>query len=410
MQLVKISVESLRLSQPLTCRLRDQDGRLLLDRGAVIATIRDREALAERGLYVDIEESQEWRRVVREQLNDMMLRGANLGEIAAALVHDMASAQAAPVTQTAQQADVSTFWLDQQRVLSALLHRQTLTADWVEQFQALRARMLQRWEDEPRASLIVLMHGVIAQSNDYSVRHALACGLLCWLASPCLGIQGKERDSLVNAALTMNFGMTELHDMLALQASPPTPTQRTQIQTHPKLSAQKLTQGGVEDPLWLLLVRMHHQRDAQALSIHPNGKPLPFKWELAQMLQATDAFVAQLSPRASRDSLLPQAAVRNVVLEDNKALSQGAAAIIKVTGLYPPGTYVRLVNEETAIVLEAGARPEHPQVAVVQRRDGTTVNERAVRDTSVETYKVTQALPYSSVRVRVDLPKLLARV
>lgn len=404
MQLVKISVESLRLHQPISCRLRDQDGRLLLERGMVVETERERELLSEMGIYVDIEESQEWRRVVRDQLNGMVLRDARLGEIAGALLHDLAAPAVAP-TQAPEPVDTCTFWMDQQGALSSLLHRQQLNAEWTESFQAVRQRMLTRWTDESRAALIVLMHAVIAQSNDFSARHAMACAMLCWHAAPGLGISEGERQVLVSAALTMNVGMTELHDSLALQASPPTAAQRTQIQLHPKLSAEKLARGGINDTLWLMLVRTHHLRDPRSVS----SAPIPFRWEIAQLLQAADAFVAQLSPRVSRDSLSPQAAVRNVFLEDSKALSHAAAALIKVTGLYPPGTYVRLANEETAMVMAPGVRPEHPQVAVVQRRDGTPVIDRVLRDTGIEAYRVAQAMPYSSVRVRVDLPALLSR-
>lgn len=397
MQLVRISVDSLRLSQPLKCRLRDETGQLLLERGAMIESARERELLASRGLFVDVEESEEWRRMAMNQLHGMVRRNLTLGEIANALLHDTTDAAAGPKARGA-----ADFWADQRMAVSLLLHREPTPGAWLDGFEAVARRMIEQWTRQPRQAGVALMHDAVRDGHDYCARHACACAWMCWTASGVLGLDEPVRASLVRAALSMNIGMAALQDRLAVQADPPTPAQRASIDAHAEVGRVQLIAAGVLDPLWLAWVQRHH--DLQAWDTRQSEDVA------LQLLQATDGFVAQLSPRASRDSLPSKVAVRNALLRNGSTLGTAAAALLKAVGLFPPGTYVALANGETALVLEPGAAVDQPQVLVVQRRDGAAVAERVLRDTALPAHRITAHLPFSAVKVRIDLSRTLAQV
>ena len=397
MQLVRISIESLRLSQPLKCRLRDETGQLLLERGATVVSARERELLASRGLFVDVEESDEWRRIAMNQLNGMVLRNLTLGEIANTLLHDAQEGAAGR-----PDLDAAGFWSDQRMAVSLLLHREPTDGAWLGSFEAVVNRMMDQWTREPRRAAVALIHDAVRDGQDYSARHACASAWVCWAASGVLGIAPNDRARLVRAALSMNIGMATLQDKLALQKEAPTTAQREAIDSHAALGRDRLVRAGVSDAEWLRWVERHHD---------PRAWDPGLQQDVAlQLLQATDAFVAQLSPRTSRDSLPSKLAVRNALFRNHSTLGAAAAAMLKAVGLYPPGTYVSLANGETALVLEPGDSVDQPLVLVVQRRDGSAVADRVLRDASLPAYKVTAHLPFSAVRVRVDLARMLAQV
>ena len=84
MQLIPVSVESIRINQPLPFPLMDKNGVLLAKRSFIIES---REALAEisqrgGGLFIDVADSEAHHRAYVERLHGLVRDGKSLGEIA----------------------------------------------------------------------------------------------------------------------------------------------------------------------------------------------------------------------------------------------------------------------------------------------------------------------------------------
>ena len=247
------------------------------------------------------------------------------------------------------------------------------------------------------------MQGATQDYRNYSVRHALLVTVLCELAARHLeGWEPGWRSSLRCAALTMNIGMTALQDRLALQETPVTSEQLTQVEGHAAQGVALLRRAGVQDEHWLTAVAQHHEAPAGPLAALPVGV------RLARLLRRADIFAARMSPRRQRPALSATAAAKAAYLDEDKQPDEAGSAILKATGLYPPGCMVRLRSGEVAVVLRRGSNAQCPVVAAVVKADGTPLGEPALRNTALPMHTVTAGIAAHEVRVRLGLDRLLA--
>lgn len=306
---------------------------------------------------------------------------------------------------TALDSDPTEAWPQLHRRLNAVLHQRIEAADFLGRIGFIEDHLSDLAQARQDDSLFVLVQMLADRHYSYSATHALLSALVCTLMGPLAKIEGDELKALIRAALTMNIGMADLHDLLALQTSPPDTSQRERIETHPQTSVDILRQWGVEDPLWLRLVLEHHET--------PDGKGYPnhkvISDRVLQCLHMADIFVARISPRTSRRGLSPNVAVGNLYLESKEQDDLLGAIFVKQLGMYPPGTYVRLKSEETAVVVRRGDRVNTPMTMAIADANGMPLSTPGARDTQIPTYGIKGAVSPEDVKIRLDLSKLLKR-
>ncbi len=226
-------------------------------------------------------------------------------------------------------------------------------------------------------ALFVLIEATGNAMDHYSGKHALVCLVIGELAAGWLDWPHAEKRALALAALSMNVSITSLQDTMAEQKIALSDFQRTQVQTHASTSAALLRKAGVEDPLWLYAVEQHHT--VAAPGAPPDSTPGP---RLAELLRRVDIYAAKLSRRGTRDSVTPATAARDVCLDASGKPDAIGATLLRVLGLYPPGTYVELASGETAIVVKRGKKAHTPIVASVRRPDWGLIMPPQKRDTA----------------------------
>ena len=116
-----------------------------------------------------------------------------------------------------------------------------------------------------------------------------------------------------------------------------------------------------------------------------------------------------MTPRASRPALLSPQAARGVYLNDKGEPTPLGAVFIRTLGIYPPGSFVRLANDEVAVVVKRGRRANMPQVLSIVGRQGMPLGEPAPRDTMDRQYEVKSSVPFDEVRVVLNPARLLSR-
>jgi HD-GYP domain-containing protein (c-di-GMP phosphodiesterase class II) len=297
--------------------------------------------------------------------------------------------------------DLTGAWTDLENHLSALLRAPHAAGDFVHDLLQIEQRMVALLQADPDGSLYLMLQLAALSNVGYSASHALVCASLCHLVAAETVADGGLGRSLNRAALSMNIAMTRLQDELALQSTQPTAQQKRQIDQHASDGVALLESLGVTDPVWLEIVARHH--DGPELQADPDS-PVTL---LTRVLMVTDRYAALISPRETRGGRCITDSGRNVVARRGETPDPVGHALLRIVGICPPGTFVRLQDQSVAVVLRRTATPGAPLVAQVLDPQGNPIPEPPLRDSGQEPYQVEAALVTRTVHVRLNHGRLL---
>jgi hypothetical protein len=216
----------------------------------------------------------------------------------------------------------------------------------------------------------------------YPLRHGIHCSVLVLLAGRQLGWPAAQCASIGSAALTMNLSILELQAVMAEQDTPPTKKQFEQIRAHPQATAAMLRAAGIDDEEWLGAVADHHERAGGGG--YPRGQGEVS--EAARVLRAADVYMSKISPRAKRQPMVPQMAVRQLFQQHPG--DPLAMAIVRTLGAHPPGSLVRLSSGEIGVSIRRASAGPHPLVATLSDKNGRPSGETHRRDTAQPEFAV----------------------
>ncbi|MCG6551663.1 MAG: HD domain-containing protein [Candidatus Magnetominusculus sp. LBB02] len=233
----------------------------------------------------------------------------------------------------------------------------------------------------------------------YSIRHHMHTAIVCNVIAKRLGWDLGQRTSLVMAALTMNIGMLELQDQLHFQVEPISAAQAAELRAHPIAGMEMIQSLGVTDELWCNTILQHHE--VPDGSGYPNNLRDKQITQAARILSLCDTYCARVSGRDYRPPLSPNLAMKAIFLNTQIDTDLGML-FIKHLGIFPPGTYVRLKNNEIAIVTQRGLKINCPIVRTVIRGSGTIAFVPPRRDTSQAEYTVTALVAADKVGIEIN--------
>jgi response regulator RpfG family c-di-GMP phosphodiesterase len=351
MQLLKLVESEIQLNIPLPWNVRNHDCTLLLARGHVVASAAQLEALLERGMYVDLEEKR------------------------------AAEALATPESQPRK--SVYARWTDAIDTLERLAHDLPHAPDFPEKIELLAEELITLAELDADIAIFMAVRQDQARHLRYGYSHSVYTALLCILIARRMEWTAARVRLITLAALTMNVSIADLQGQMAGQDYPVLDRQRAQLRTHPTDSAAQLAEAGITDSLWLDAVRQHHEQTTG--DGYPTG--MTEIDELAQVLRMADVFMARISPRAIRPPMSVQDAARQMFRDDKGGAI--SSAIIKVLGIYPPGSLVKLASGELGVVMRRGAEARTPLVAAVTDAQGRSVATTLHRNTAESIYAIT---------------------
>ena len=187
----------------------------------------------------------------------------------------------------------------------------------------------------------------------------------------------------------MNIAMTALQDELANQAEKPSQAQQDAIRAHAIKGSMMLANLGVGDDDWLDVVSSHHDDgvDRDELRLVPPAV------RLARILKMVDRYAAMISPRKSRSGRSAIESARSVMTRAGGTPDEIGPSLLKAVGLCPPGTYVRLDNDELAVVVRRSAKSNQPFVVVVGKPDGEMAATPRLHSTAEAYPRIRSALP-----------------
>jgi hypothetical protein len=390
---VPVPIERLQLGRVLPVDMRAPDGRLLLRRGQALESESQLAMLSTHHACMTETDAQAWDKALQRQMRSMVANGVG-----------MRAVLAAPMPATILDSDylegrpVDGGWLDVQEILRGLLYQGADAAAPLARLEGIELAVNRLLTHDPDEALFVLFQALPDLGLGYCATHALLTGVVGSLTANRLGLSTAQGDMLLRSALVMNIGMARPQDNLARQRKPPDAFQRELISTHAPDSAQILQGFGANDAQWLAMVRHHHLSDPNPTQ---GVDPAPL-----QLLNLADVLVAKMAPRTSRAALSALQSVRSL-MQDPAAQSQTQrAAMASVLGFYPPGTYLALVNGESAVVIARGERANTPHVASLVNDKDMVMSAYLYRDTRQADCAVRAPLLASQVNVRVSLEKV----
>lgn len=295
--------------------------------------------------------------------------------------------------------DLLGLWSDLESGLAMLLSH----PDSVQEF-ALRVRQYDRWMQnllslDTDVGLYLLFQLATHSLVGYSASHALVCAVLCDLIATDFALPQTQRNSLVQAAMTMNLSMTALQNELARHSGRPSPQQQAVIDAHPLQSVRLLRDQGIDDALWLQTVQYHH---SALESPHlPLSTAAPSR-RLIAILQGVDRYAAMISPRESREGRSAAQSAQDILQGHTKQSGAIGQALVRAVGLSPPGTLVQLDDERVAVVTRRSKTVNQPDVAVVMQADGTPLRPPRLLKTERRKPDIRAALLSSAVTERIN--------
>jgi HD-GYP domain-containing protein (c-di-GMP phosphodiesterase class II) len=247
--------------------------------------------------------------------------------------------------------------------ISALAHHLNgLMAHFIrlDNSRALLDKVIERIFNLTRQSADGCLAAILLQPYQYyTAHHAINCALLAALTARNLQLDEKETRTVVAAALTMNMGSADIQNQMAHQETPPTTLQRQTLNIHPILSSAMLREAGEDDPLWHEIVLLHHERkDGHGYTFGMRDADIP---RLAHLLHLLDIVTAKLMPRSYRGSVAPKIALVTLYSGTQEQFDPHITAqLIKVLGIYPPGSFIELENGDRALVIRSGQNAASP--------------------------------------------------
>lgn len=353
MTIVRISSKDIQVGKELPWTACDKKGKVLFKMGTVIDSQRQLDALLDRGLYRSDKPEREAPQKKKPLLSDNSSPFDLFNDIAFRIKHLFES-----IARKDKEAPKRAIRL-------------------CKDIQALCA-----FDIDAALGAVHVVHG-----HPYTTYHPLHIAVICEIIGQALKYTEDERLHFLAAAITGNIAMNELQELLQQQEVPLTEEQRAEINRHPKRSYEMLQAVGITDKVWLDGVLQHHEMiDGSG---YPDGISKDEISVGAKIIAVADKYSALLSPRAYRESLTAQEALRQFFVEKGQQYDEKLSLLfIKELGIFPPGAFVKLVNGEIAIVIKRGKNALFPIVCSYIAEDGSSYSTPMKRDTSIKEFSI----------------------
>jgi HD-GYP domain-containing protein (c-di-GMP phosphodiesterase class II) len=362
-------MSDLAIGQPLPWNVYDAAGQLLLSKGHIVERTTQLEALIERGMFADAQAIVKKPPPEKPKELPSVLRLINLANkrLETLLINLPNETDAQPKLLEVSRALIYATTLDPDVALASILLNQSVT--------------------------------------DYPIRHCVDTAIVSLLVARSMSKPQEEVEVIAAASLTMNVAMLRLQEKLQNSADPLTEDELRQVRDHPVKSAEQLQRAGVISQIWLDCVLMHHENeDGSGYPYGKAGADIPIS---AKIIGISDRYCARVSSRQYRKSLLPNAALRDILLSDKKNIDPLlTTTFIRELGIYPTGTFVRLENGEIGVVTSRGSSSTTPYVHALVGPRGAPLAMPIKRDTSKKLYAIRDVLREDEADIRFNMQQI----
>ncbi|MFA6231402.1 MAG: HD-GYP domain-containing protein [Rhodanobacter sp.] len=202
----------------------------------------------------------------------------------------------------------------------------------------------------PAAILSVLR---LKKKDDYTYLHSVAVSALMMALGRRLGVEGDALRELGMAGLLHDIGKVGVADAVLNKPGKLSPLELTSVRLHPELGWDILRQQPGTSKLVLDVCLHHHEKvDGSGYPDKLSGDDLS---RAARMGAICDVYDAITSERPYKKGWEPADAIRRMAEWQQGHFDRDLFhAFVKMIGIYPTGTLVRLASNRLAVVLQQG--------------------------------------------------------
>lgn len=207
----------------------------------------------------------------------------------------------------------------------------------------------------------VLLHLLGDKKDQGPQFHALNVLTLCMLVGKKAGLTERELADLAMAALAHDVGKVKIPFQL-FKTSQRKKHEEDFVRQHVMFSVQLASESGAFSKDALACIANHHE--AADGSGYPRGHRDSSR--AAMILALVNRYDNLCSPEArDLDPLMPTEALARMFRHESTRFDQALlSSLIKLLGVYPPGTVVQLTDGSLALVIAPGPDTLRPQVLV----------------------------------------------
>ncbi|MFP4011049.1 MAG: HD-GYP domain-containing protein [Spirochaetaceae bacterium] len=223
-------------------------------------------------------------------------------------------------------------------------------------------------EHYPTQTVEYILYGFQGGMTD--VDNALNSAIVSSLIGRNIGMPRHRLIHLATAALLHDAGMLRLPNEIVNKKGPLSPEEGQTIRTHP-VHSYKIVTRELRYPEEIGRAALQHQErwDGQGYPKMLSGEDIIL---FARIIAVVDSFIAMLSRRPYRSSMIGYTAMRNVLSDNGRRFDpQVLKVFIRTVGIYPVGSVVLLNDSSIGRVLEVNhSAPLKPRVKIMIDAEG----------------------------------------
>lgn len=335
---VVVQLHELVLGQPLPWPVYDFDGNLLLSKGFVVANTRQRDLI--------------------------VCQGGTRPVSISSLDKDSDTSPDSHVRSYTQLELMEYLLVRLEEVNKAIFASDNRNADTLARRLVVDIQYLVETCPDRLLGLL-LMNG----NASYQLIHSLHTAVCCELLATDLGFSREERISLLCGALTHDLGIQKIQKTLDFQKEDLSVSQLTEVHKHPVYGVNLLRNAGIEDTVWLDVVRSHHERlDGCGYPDRLQGSQVTLS---ARILDICDSYSAMVRRRSHRGAIESKNALLVLLQErENTEDTELISCLIKSVGVVAPGSLIKLKNGVVTVAYSRGETLQTTKLVGVIDGDG----------------------------------------
>ena len=206
------------------------------------------------------------------------------------------------------------------------------------------------------------LHLIRSQHTDILLQHSLSVAFIAMLMARELGMSPVEMEEVGLAGLVHDIGELRIPSQITQKRGELSRAELNFLNMHPQYGLEMLNHLQAFEPRIRQVAHLHHERlDGSGFPLGSKGGEIP---PLARLIGLVDYYDELLHPRSSATPAAPSQAIAQLYKQSQKKFDQDLVKLlIKVLGVYPPGSLVRLDDGSVALVLSTEpSMPLRPKV------------------------------------------------